>query len=659
MKYLLKFLLVLFTFFIGGNLFGQEKKLAKAKNQYNNYQYIDAQETYLKVAEKGYRSVELFSHLGDSYYFNSQFEEALYWYQELVISYPDKIKAEYYFRYAQTLKSAKRFEESDIYMKEFVQLSKNDKRAQLFDSIPNYLERIELQSGRYTIENATFNTSFTDFGAAFYGDNIVFSSSRDTLILKNNVHQWNNEAFLDLFVTHYDSVNNSFSKSKKFNDRLNSKFHESTAIFTKDESTVYFTRNNFDGEKFGKDQEGTNRLKIFRSSKNGEGEWSKPQSLSFNSNEYSTAHPALSTDEKTLYFSSDMPGGQGASDLYEVAIKDDGSFGKPKNLGSRINTEGKETFPFISEKGDLYFSSDGHIGLGGLDVFVTKLKPTTKEEKLAINMGKPINGPKDDFAFIVSDTSKRGYFSSNREGGKGKDDIYHFMQLEDLKTFCEITITGVVKDGDTEEIISGAVVTIYNEKYDVIEVIEAGDDGMYATTNKIECGAKYFIRIEKLDYSSTEMLITTPDETQTVDLSNYRDLRLVREVKVVQVGDDLAKILQLKPIYFDFNDYLIRPDAKVELAKVIEVMKQYPNLKIEVRSHTDSRASAEYNKKLSSRRARKTLNYIAIIGAIDRNRLSSRGYGEEELLNDCVYGVKCSEEEHEKNRRSEFIIIDQ
>ncbi len=656
-KSLLKLLLVFLVLLMGVSLFSQEKKLQKAKIQYDNYQYIDAQETYLKVAEKGYRSAELFSNLGDSYYFNSQYAEALRWYEELINSYPDKIKPEYYFRYAQTLKTVNRFEDSDAYMRKFTELSKEDKRAQLFDSIPNYLERIEYQSGRYEIENASINTMFVDFGVTFYKNNIVFSSSRDTLIFNNNLHQWNNEAFLDLFITAYDSVTKSFATTKKFDRKLNSRFHESTAVFSKDGNTMYFTRNNFEQGNFGRDQKGTNRLKIFRSNKNDQGSWDTPQSVPFNSDEYSVAHPALSTDGKTLYFSSDMPGGKGASDLYQVAIKGDGSFGTPVNLGDRINTEGKETFPFVSENNDLYFSSDGHIGLGGLDVFVTKLEPTNKEEELAINIGKPINGPKDDFAFIINDTSKRGYFSSNRDGGKGKDDIYSLVQLEDIKTFCEITITGVVKDSETDEIISGAKVTIYDEENNVIEVIEVGDDGVYTSSNKIECSSKYFIRIEKLDYSTAEMLITTPDETQTIDLSNYRELKLVREVKMVTVGDDLGKALSLKPIYFDFDGYSIREDAKIELAKVIEVLNEHPNIKIEIRSHTDSRASAEYNKKLSSRRAAKTLNYIAVVGSIDRNRLSSKGMGEEELVNNCVYGVECTEEQHQLNRRSEFIIV--
>ncbi len=758
-KYLLKLVLVFIILFSGDIMFSQQRKIEKAKIQYDRYEYIDAQETYLKVANRGYRSADLFKNLGDSYYFNSQFDDASKWYKELINSYPDDIDPEYYFRYAQTLKANDNYEEANIYLDKFANVSADDQRAKMYKSDPNYLERIDFQSGRYEIKNIAANSPFSDFGATFYGEDVVFSSSRDTLIFKKSIHQWNNEAFLQFFKAKYNAVNGELSKVKKFDKNINSKFHESTPVFTKDGQTIYFTRNNYQDKELGRDKLGTNKLKIYRSFKNEEGEWSTPESLPFNNDEYSAAHPTLSVDEQTLYFSSDMPGGKGLSDIYQVAINPDGTFGEPRNLGGRINTEGKETFPFVSDNNELYFSSNGQIGLGGLDIYVTHLEPKTKQEGEITNVGKPVNSTKDDFAFIIDDTTKKGFFSSNRAGGKGGDDLYSFIELEELKNLCEITITGVVKDseteeiisgakitifdedsnvieaimvgddgvyassnkiecnskyfiriekldystaemfittpdetqtidlsdyrelklvrevklvkndaceititgvvrdGETEEVISGATVTIYDDEYNVIEVIEAGDDGIYTSSKKIECSSKYFIRIEKMDYSTVEMLITTPDETQTVDLSNYRKLRLVREVKVVRVGDDLAKILSLNTIYFDFNDYLIREDAKVELAKVIEVMKQYPNIKIEIRSHTDSRSSAEYNKKLSSRRAVKTLNYIAIIGEIDRSRLTSKGYGEEELINNCVYGVECSEEEHEKNRRSEFIII--
>ncbi|WP_282079275.1 OmpA family protein [Aquimarina algiphila] len=650
-KYLLKPILVfIFLFFVSNTLISQEKKMQKAKSQYDRYQYIDAQQTYLKVVKKGYRSADLFMNLGDSYYFNSQFEEALKWYGELVDSYPDQVEPEYYFRYAQTLKSVERYTDSDKYMQKFTELSDNDLRAELFRNGSDYLEKIEFQSGRYEIENSSVNSLFSDFGVAFFGKKIVFSSSRDTLVFNKNVHQWNDQAFLDLFEAEYDSVNNTLSEAKKFGGKLNSKFHESTPVFTKDGRTIYFTRNNFEKGRFGRDQKGTNKLKIYRSYKNSNGGWTTPQNLPFNSDEYSVAHPTLSLDEKTLYFSSDMPGGKGLSDLYKVDINADGSFGTPENLGERINTEGKETFPFISVNDDFYFSSNGHLGLGGLDIFVTRLNPETKEEKLVVNIGKPVNGSKDDFTFIVNDTSKRGYFASNRQGGKGGDDIYSFVQTEDLKDFCEITIAGLVTDKDTNELLPGTKVSIYDNNNTLIESFVVGDDAAYSQI--VKCTSKYFVRAEKEEYVTLEKLVNTLDKTQTLDTP----LALEKKIKSADIGDDLAKVLSLKPIYFDFDGDYVREDAAIELAKVIEVMNQYPEMKIEVRSHTDSHGDDAYNLDLSERRAKSTVKYMISKG-ISSDRLDGKGYGETKPINDCGNDTNCKKEEYQLNRRSEFIIV--
>jgi outer membrane protein OmpA-like peptidoglycan-associated protein/tetratricopeptide (TPR) repeat protein len=650
-EYLLKSLLIFMLLFFGNNtLLSQEKKLKKAKEQYDKYQYIDAQETYLKVAKKGYKGADLFMNLGDSYYFNSQFEEALKWYKELVNSYPDQVEPEYYFRYAQTLKAVENYQESDTYMQKFAAANADDLRAKLFLDEPDYLKRIDFQSGRFEIENASVNSSFVEFGTAFYGKNIVFSSSRDTLIFKKAIHQWNGEAFLNLFEATYDSVNSNFSKIKRFDQKINSKFHESTPVFTKDTRTIYFTRNNFEEGKLGRDQRGTNKLKIYRSYKNPEGGWTTPQDLPFNSDEYSVAHPTLSSDEKTLYFSSDMPGGKGRSDLYEVAINDDGSFGAPKNLGGTINTEGKETFPFIGADGELYFSSDGHMGLGGLDVYVTKVNPQTDKEKLVVNVGKPINGPKDDFAFIIDENTKKGYFSSNREGGKGSDDIYSFTELEDLKDFCETTIAGLVTDKDTNEVLPETKVSIYDSNNNLIQSFVVGDEATYSQL--VECESSYFVRAEKEEYNTLEKLVNTSDISQTIDTP----LALEKKIKTADVGDDLTKILALKPIYFGFNGYTIRSDAKIELAKVIEVMNQYANMKLEIRAHTDSYGEDQYNLYLSEKRAEATVNYM-IDNGISADRLTGKGYGETQLVNNCGNESNCEKDKHQLNRRSEFIIV--
>lgn len=647
-KLIIKSLFVFGILFLSGTVSSQERKLNKAKKQYDKYEYINAQETYLKVVEKGYKSTDLLKNLGNSYYFNSEFEEALKWYEDLVNSYPEKVEPEYLFRYAQTLKAVKRYKDSDVYMKKFAAINLGDQRAELFKKEPDYLKRIELQSGRFKIKNTAINSSFTDFGTAFYGDQVVFSSSRDTLLLSKNIHQWNDESFLDFFSADYDTINGVLSNVKKFDQKLNSRFHESTPVFTKDGQTIYFTRTTL-GSKSKKGKMATNHLKIYRSYKNEKGDWSTPESLPFNNVDYSVAHPALSEDNQILYFSSDMPGGKGLSDLYQVSIHSDGTFGTLINLGDRINTEGKETFPFVSANNDLYFSSDGHVGLGGLDVFVTKLNPESEEENLVVNIGKPINSPKDDFTFVIDEASKRGFFSSNRDGGKGRDDIYSLHQLEGLRSFCEITINGLVTDKDTNELLPGAKASIIDTNNNLLDSVIVGDDAFY--TQKVKCNAKYFIRAELEGYLTIEKLFNAPKESLTTTI----DLVLEKKIKSAGVGDDLSKILSLNPIYFDFDKSNIRPDAEIELAKVIEVMNKYPEMIIEVGSHTDTHGNDKYNLKLSDRRAKSTVDFMISKG-ISSDRISGKGYGETKAIYKCDKESNCKTDECQLNRRSEFVI---
>ncbi len=562
--------LVLFT----KGAFSQQSLLKKANKEYEKYEYINAQETYLKMINKGYQFPEVYKKLGNSYYFNSQFKEASIWYEELFSNYKNNIDVEYYYRYAQTLKSIGNYEKSNEYMHQMALLYPEDKRVKLFLVNQKFIKERKDEIEKYSIRNLSMNSKARDFGTAYSGRFILFSSSRG----KENIHQWNNEPYLDLYVAKKDYESNELYDIEKWNNQFNSDFHESTPVFSKDKQTFYFTRNNEDGGAYkildiGKTR--TDKLKIYRSDIDKHGVWSKPLALPFSSDEYSVAHPTLSNDEKKLYFSSDMPGGYGESDIYEVDIKPDGTYGEPKNLGKDINTEGKETFPYISKTGNLYFSSDGHVGFGGLDVF--KISNFENETKFKIvNIGKPINSPNDDFTFIINENSKDGYFSSNRSGGKGKDDIYSFTELEKKST--------PIPEPEPEPIAEPEI-----------------------------------IKIKK--------------------------------------GDDLAIKLNLNPIYFDLDKDFIRPDAAIELDKILKIMKEHPNMKIKIKSHTDSRAIWYYNTDLSKRRARSTWSYLVKNG-IESNRMTHWGYGESQLVNKCSDNVDCSEEEHQLNRRSEFIVIE-
>lgn len=378
--------------------------------------------------------------------------------------------------------------------------------------------------------------------------------------------------------------------------------------------------------------------------------------MPFNSNNYNVAHPALSADEKTLFFVSNMPGTVGniESDIFKVSINKDGSYGKPINLGTKINTEGRETFPFITENNELYFASDGHPGLGGLDVFVAQLLPDGSVGTIK-NVGKPINSNHDDFAFYINTKTKIGYVSSNRkEDNLGFDDIYKFTEISSIPKDCEQLLTGIVIDIDTRKSIAFANVILYDSKENKLKEINCDANGTF-NFGTVNCGENYKIRAEKSSYNTNEIAISIPNESGITSI----DIPLELKVKPLKIGDDLRTALGIDIIYFDLDKAEIRSDAAVELAKVLEVLKQYPNMKIDVRSHTDCRQTAEYNLVLSEKRAKSTLNWLLKNG-ISKERLTGKGYGEAQLVTNCACeptnDSNCDEEAHQKNRRSEFII---
>lgn len=644
---------------------GQERQLAKAAKEFEEFSYVDAREVYLKVVENGYESKDVYEKLGDSYYFNADLPSAVTWYNKLYANYRQDIQPEYLFRYSQSLKSIEKYKESDAVMETFNKMTgRQEKRTELFEDERNYLDIIAAQSGRFDIKNLTaINTAGSDFGPSLYMDSaVVYASAKDTGISKV-IHEWNELQFLDLYQTNRVGANSlNVQGVDRLNSKVNTKLHESTSVFTKDGNTMYFTRNNLLKNRTGSNEEGTVLLKLFKAEKLASGKWGNIVELPFNSDNYSVAHPALSADEKQLYFASDMPGTTGLSDLFVVDILGNNQYSEPKNLGEAINTEARETFPFISESGKLFFASDGHIGLGGLDVFVSmpnEVKFTKKLFKAPINVGKPVNSADDDFAFVIEEKSKIGYFTSNRSGGQGSDDIYSFKQTKELTVRCAQSLVGIITDADTRAILPGALVTLYTSNMEKVASTTADTDGSYEFSS-VDCISKYVIRAQESEYKPTEVDFNTDNQ---FDYVNNHPLQLRKGEKPIaktpiNVGDDLADILQLKPIYFDLDKSFIRPDAEVELQKVIAAMRKYPSLKIDVRSHTDSRNTFTYNMSLSDRRAKSTMKYIIEKGGISQSRLEGRGYGEIELENQCADGVPCSEEEHQLNRRSEFIIVE-
>ncbi|WP_222983620.1 OmpA family protein [Flagellimonas meishanensis] len=619
----------------------QAKVKEKADERYKEYSFSPAIDIYKKVLDKGFVSSDLLKRLGNSYYFTGNYEEAAAIYKKLIETYPGEMEPEYLFRYAQSLKTLEQYEESTRIMARFKEVTSS---LEGFDE--DYLSKIEENSGRYDVKLFKYNSKYSDFAASFYKEGLIFSSDRDTGNLARYRHTWNSKDFLDLYKVDADAI--SDSTVVKLEGDVNTRLHESTSAVTKDGTTIYFTRNNFlDGKKY-KDQEGVIRLKIY-SAELIDGEWTNVLELPFNNDSYSVAHPVLSPDEKRLYFVSDMPGSLGESDIFMTNIIGDGTYGPIINLGKNINTTARETFPFISSSGVLYFSSDGHQGLGGLDVFATKIAFDDFDQPI-VNVGRPINGPKDDFAYIIDDETNTGYFSSNREGGMGEDDIYTFAQTEPLVLDCIQDVTGTVRDRISNEVLAGATVMVIDEENNEVSSTITDAEGNYVL--QLDCSKGNFVRASRDGYVPAEEYLN-----KSYGKPRIIDFYLERDVVTGGFGDDLAKLLQLSTIYFDLNKFNIRPDAEIEIQKVIVAMEKYPSLKIKVNSHTDSRGNDAYNKWLSQKRAESTVNYMVSKG-ISPDRLRGEGFGETRLVNDCANGIPCSKEKHQLNRRSEFIIFE-
>ncbi|WP_264564040.1 OmpA family protein [Flavobacterium sp. N3904] len=624
--------------------YAQKAKVSNADKKYDSYAYIDAIKTYERVVDKGYKSAEMFEKLGNSYYFNSQWDKAAKWYYEL-FAITSNVEPEYYYRYAHCLRSTGQNEKANEMLILYSQKSSNSNKGELYMKEVNYLDQIKANSGRYKIKDAGINTKYSDYGSSFYNDKLVFTSSRDTGSLGQRKHTWTDQYFTNLYETELSGDSLQTGKTEKFSRKVKSRFHEASAIFTKDGNTMYFTRNNYLDGKKGKDGNKVTLIKIYKA-EYVNNDWTNITELPFNSNNYSAAHPALSPDEKTLYFVSDMPGTIGQSDIFKVKINFDRSFGLPENLGETINTEGKETFPFVTDENEIYFASDGHSGLGGLDIFVSKMNPDGTFGEVQ-NVGADVNSPKDDFAYLINTKSRIGFFSSNRDGGKGYDDIYTFLEIRPIK--CQQEINGFITDLATGQILPGAIVTLYDSQHQKINSINSDDKGYYSFV--VDCNKTYSVRAEKEDYTSKEKTIITSHVTGITRL----DLALEKVLCKVAVGDDLGKCFAIKWIYFDLDKSNIRPEAALDLAKILDVMKEYPTMKIDIRSHSDSRASFKYNEALSERRAKSTRDWL-IRNGVSPDRVTGKGYGETQLFNKCSDGVICTEEEHQQNRRSEFII---
>ena len=639
-----KYTVILFLLFVSLS-FGQRKYAAN--RYFKEFAYVKSAELYEAIYKKGDSSQLVLSRLGDSYYLNSKTEKSVYWYKKLFHLYEDEMIApEFYFKYAQSLKSTGNYKESDKWLLKLRDVKASDSRSAALALNKDYFKDFTEASKTYiNLHNLSVNTKFSDYGVFMLSEKVLFSSSRPEAILKKNkLYAWNKQPFLNIYEAKELIISSDvaiqytdFTEVTK-QESVNTKYHDASAIVTKDGKTMYFTRDNYDGKKLRGDKNNTAHLKIY-SARFIDNKWTNITEVSFNSDAYSVGQPALSADETALYFVSDMPGGFGATDLYKATILGNNQFSNPVNLGDKINTEGKEMFPFVSAENLLYFSSNGHIGLGSLDVFESKI--TEKGYQLPENLGTPINSPKDDFSFILNKEKEIGYLSSNREGGKGDDDVYSFV----IHTKCESFLEGFVYDKHTQEIIVGANIHLIDTLGKIIERRTSDALGFFSF-GKIVCDLEYTVSGAQVDYESDIVVIKSNKELP---------VRIALNLTPMIIADQIV----INPIRFDFDKFDIREDAEYELEKIVSVLKEHTDIVIKIASHTDARGTSSYNKILSDRRAKATRNYILSRGIAADRIESAIGYGEEELLNECDRAnlKRCTEEEHQLNRRSYFYIV--
>lgn len=716
-----------------------------ADKLFNNYLYSDALYKYEGIRNP---NEETLRKMAESYIKTSDPYEAEACYVKLFEK--GNVTAEDVWNYAEVLKMNGKYSDAMARLKQYDSMKSGEKRTSLHLADNVYYDKLLADVGRFAVKDLDFNTAHCEYAPSWYNAQVVFVSTRPVYGFTGHDDGWMDMRYTNLFGG-YD-MNTKKGKPTigsirevKIRGGLSKKFHEGPASFTHDGLTMIFTRNSYKKKK----ELGTNndrKLELWMSKLDVDGTWRNPIALPFNNLEYNVGHPAISADGKTLYFISDMPGGFGGTDIYKCTMTSDGVFGPAQNMGNEINTEGDEMYPFIHEKNVLFFASNGHAGLGGLDIFCTKLTEG-KPGKIS-NLGGSLNSSMDDYGLIMDISMKRGFFSSNRLTGKGSDDIYGFDVLKPLD--FNKTIAGAVKDKDGGFAIAGATVKLMNSNKEVIAETKTDENGNYSfsaepnldfsviagadnyteskksTTTKTEADIiSVDLIIEKMLAVSIACVVTDKNKgipldsvhitikdklrktviyegytdkegkwrrgldknvmnttiSYTIDLSKQGYIekefdwsyRIYKEEEIkmheymdftmgtLEIGVDLAKLLGLKPIYFDKGKFDIRPDAALELEKIVAAMLLYPNIVVELDSHTDCRQSIEQNHILSQKRADASVAYIVGKG-ISADRISGKGMGEDKPVNDCrcegTVKSTCSEEDHAKNRRTEFLIVD-
>ncbi|WP_378174543.1 OmpA family protein [Aquimarina sp. SS2-1] len=663
--------------------FSQRK--SRADRFFENGDYVNAALQYEEELNQEGHTKHILENISTSYYNTFQFKEAYRYLKVLTAGkFYGKDKSydnAFNFMMHQVLSALGKYENAVDFLALYY---KNEgKEFNKSDAISE-IEAFKLKDDDYTITSVGFNSDASEFGAIKKDSLIYFSSDRKPNGVLDKNYRWTHRPFLDIYAVKVDKKNTPVSDIETISGEINSKLHEGNFCFTSDGNTIYFSKSNSEKGKKKFDSLRTNAVHLYKATKV-DGVWQTPEKLAFNDTSYSTEHPWISSNDKTLFFSSNMPGGYGGFDIYSVAINADGTYGKPINLGETINTPNREQFPYVSKDGHLFFSSNGHLGLGMMDVFVSELKENKYTKP--INLGAPLNSSYDDFSLTYYNETD-GFFASNRKN-KSEDDIYSFSQIGEI-FLKEYEANFTVKDFATDNYIPNAAITIfdlddqlYEDTLDKKEFItlslfpgkyafKASADGYKTKEKPVVVKEKenetYVIYLEKEITTVSDNTTTKGDES--VSPSDNDVIKAPKELTAEQLRKQLLSdkvgpqviekngklYFDLPPIYFDYDKWNIRADSKKVLDDFALKLEKYKTVYIKISSHTDSRGTDSYNQVLSEKRAESTRNYLALVGYVNARRMQFEGFGESIPLINCESKV-CTEEEHQINRRSEFEII--
>jgi peptidoglycan-associated lipoprotein len=654
------YLLILASIFLLSGCNYDARLFKKAKQNFELGEYEWTIREVKPLAQRYYRAAETNYYVAESYRLSNRIQYATPFY--LIAKekgYEDK-NINLHLAYA--AKANGKYADARKYLKEFIDSKPSRElvvKAEIeLENLPA-VEEYSKKPSPVKIQGLVGNTNQSEFGPIKMGDDLILTSSKKPLIYKNN-----GLPFLGLYKAHLKTPG-EIEKLELFSaNLLDANANEGTPAFSKDGNVMVFARGNS-----GKSKDPSPDVDLYISTKR-DGNWSTPERLAISDSIGWDGSPAFSRDGKTLYFASNRRGGKGGLDLYRAPMDNSGRFGRPINLGSTINTRGNELFPYVSEDGKLYFSSDGHPSLGGLDIFVAS---RSGDEIQIEHLGIPINSVGDDFGLFLSDVTQ-GYFSSNRVGGKGDDDIYYFESTgsEDRWWSNEITISESNEPAKVAlyhlrtQILNSRNKPIANAKVGIkrngeIQPVMYTDAKGYLDTIDLNPADQISFNASKEKFLTkrSEFLMDGREIPKQLLKKELTDTTFEHKIilGLAEVGEELGALFEVNPIYYDLDKSNIRPDAAVELDKIVQVLKDNPSISIELGSHTDARASASYNLKLSQRRAESAVKYIIEHG-IEAARIKAKGYGETQLINGCSDGVDCSEEAHQENRRTEFKITD-